>query len=76
MGSYWRTLITYLKIINDEEVFFMKIMKSLFYQIKVNENELVFFDELENVNCDNEWFYFNLCLLEDDLDLIFDYLIY
>ena len=31
-------LIIFSKIINDEEIIFMKITKSLFYQIKVSVN--------------------------------------
>ena len=42
-------LIISSKIITDEEVFFMKITKSIFYQIKVNGNEVVFLMNLEMV---------------------------
>ena len=41
------TLLFFLKIINDEEIVFMKITKPLFYQMKFNGNELVFSGNLE-----------------------------
>ena len=40
-------LIIFSKIINDEEIIFMKITKPLFYQMKFNGNELVFSGNLE-----------------------------
>ena len=40
-------LIIISKIINDEEIVFMKITKPLFYQMKVNGIELVFLGNLE-----------------------------
>ena len=42
-----KPLIIFSKIINDEEIVFMKITKPLFYQMKFNGNELVFSGNLE-----------------------------
>ena len=42
-----KPLIIFSKIINDEEIVFMKITKPLFYQMKFNGNELVFLENLE-----------------------------
>ena len=39
-------LITFSKIINDEEVIFEKITKLLFHQMKTSENKLVFLENL------------------------------
>ena len=65
-----KPLITYSKIINDED-----------NEITIILNECQWewasiFEKFENVNCNNEWFCFNLYLLDNGLDLIFGYLMY
>ena len=65
-----RTIITYSKIINDED---NKIT------ILLNENQWELASILENLKMlivIKKWICFNLYLLKNDLNLIFDYLMY